>query len=58
MPIIKGIEKGKYFYKWGEHGKKYFYIAGNKATREDAHEKAILQGRAIKDAKSYYTMQM
>ncbi|MDR3593233.1 hypothetical protein [Clostridium sp.] len=48
MPVHKGIEKGQPYFQWGEHGKKYFYIAGNKPTLDYAKAKAKLQGRAIK----------
>lgn len=50
MPIKHGYErvKGKGWYKWGEHGKKYTYTIGNKQQREKALDKAKLQMRAIK----------
>jgi len=47
MPIQKGIENDKPYYRWGDKGKKYFYVAGNKLTRDYAKEKALKQGKAI-----------
>lgn len=46
MPIHRGIEKGKPFYQWGNRTK-YFYISGNKISRENAKKRAALQARAI-----------
>ena len=47
MPIYRGVEKGRGFYKWGKSGKKYFYIIGNKISREQAYSKSLKQARAI-----------
>ncbi|MFW9873060.1 MAG: hypothetical protein ACFFG0_08175 [Candidatus Thorarchaeota archaeon] len=33
-------------YQWGNHGKKYPYIAGDEKSREAAKKKAEAQGRA------------
>ena len=48
MPIKRGLENGKYYYQYGESGKKYFYITGNKTSRDKAKLKAIKQMQAIK----------
>jgi hypothetical protein len=55
MPIHKGIQNGHPYYQWGESGKKYFYISGNKPTRDHAKERAIRQGKAIKIHRKYHT---
>jgi hypothetical protein len=46
------VHKGKDFYQWGKHGKKYHYILNNKKSRESAKAKAAKQGRAIKASQS------
>ena len=46
MPIRRGTEHGSGFYQWGNR-KKYYYIIGNKMSREDAYKKAKKQARAI-----------
>jgi len=50
-PITQGYEildgKRVGWYRWGEHGKKYYYTPGNKKEREWAYNKAWDQGKAI-----------
>jgi hypothetical protein len=46
MPIHRGIQQGRPFYQWGNKTK-YFYIAGNKISRENAKKCAEKQARAI-----------
>ena len=48
MPVKRGIINNKPFYQWGDIGKKYVYIAGNKISRNIALSKAKKQGRVIK----------
>ena len=48
MPIKRAQENGKYYYQYGESGKKYFYITGNKISRDKAKLKAVKQMKAIK----------
>ena len=48
MPIKRGIKNNKGFYSFGDHGKKYTYIVGNKISRNIALNKAKKQGRVIK----------
>lgn len=48
MPVNRGKDKDGPYYRWGEHGKKYHYISGNKRSRSIAREKALKQGKAIK----------
>jgi hypothetical protein len=48
MPVRRGRDSSGPFYQWGEHGKKYYYLAGSTISRNRAHDKAALQGRAIK----------
>lgn len=45
---MRGKDKDGTFYRWGEHGKKYYYIPNNVRSRDIAKEKAKRQGRAIK----------
>lgn len=46
MPVHKTTSNGKPAYQWGNHGKKYTYKPGDKASRERAKKKAIAQGQA------------
>ena len=48
MPVQRCRENGKPGFKFGESGKCYTYIAGDKASKERARAKAEKQGRAIK----------
>jgi len=41
MPIKRGLENGKSYYQYGESGKKYFYITGNKSSRDKARNQAM-----------------
>ncbi len=47
MPVINGRDSSGSYYKWGENGKKYYYISNNSQSRNLAKEKALKQGRAI-----------
>ena len=47
MPAYRGRDSKGPFYRWGQSGKKYYYTAGNKQSRERARQKALRQGRAI-----------
>jgi len=53
MPVINGLDKFGRYYQWGKHGKKYYYISGDKITREIARNRAIIQGRAIYKNRNY-----
>lgn len=48
MPVHRGVESGKPYYQWGNHGKKYFYTANSIRSRNAAKAKAELQGRAAR----------
>ena len=48
MPVQRGKDIKGPFYRWGDHGKKYYYVAGNARSRGYAYDKALTQGRAIK----------
>lgn len=45
MPVHSGIERGKHYYQWGQHGKKYYYSTFR--GQYIAYTKAMIQGRAI-----------
>ena len=47
MPIHRGKDDNGCFYQWGDHGKKYYYVSGNKKSRDQAYEKAKKQAVAI-----------
>lgn len=47
MPVQRGRDSQGSFYRWGNSGKKYYYIPGSKRSRELAKQKALKQGRAI-----------
>jgi len=48
MPVQSCTSNGKPGYRYGEEGKCYTYTAGDQASREAAHAKAVRQGQAIK----------
>lgn len=47
MPVHRTTKNGKPAYQWGEHGAKYTYIPGNKASLMAAKKKAMAQGLAV-----------
>lgn len=47
MPIHRGTDSKGPFYRWGETGKKYYYISGSKRSRDLAYKKAHKQAVAI-----------
>ena len=47
MPIHRGRDSKGPYYQWGNSGKKYYYISGNKKSRENALSKAERQRSAI-----------
>jgi len=46
MPVHPGTDSKGSFFRWGGHGKKYYYTKGNKASMAAAKAKAAAQGRA------------
>jgi hypothetical protein len=54
MPVEKGKDTNGYFYRWGKHGKKYYFKKDSKSSKTLAYNKASLQGRAIKAHQSMY----
>lgn len=47
MPIKRGHDNKGSFYQWGNHGKRYYYKAGNVNSRLIAKSKAMKQMKAI-----------
>ena len=47
MPIHRTTKDGKPALQYGDHGAKYAYMPGNKASREAAKKKAVKQALAI-----------
>ena len=47
MPVQTGKNSKGCFARWGNSGKKYYYLCGNKKLKENAQSKANKQGRAI-----------
>lgn len=47
MPIHKSVDSEGHYYQYGDHGKKYYYISGNKTSETKAKNKAIAQTKAI-----------
>ena len=45
MPVKNGKDSKGNYYQWGS-GKKYYYTAGNKSSRERAKRNAGKQGEA------------
>lgn len=56
MPVQRNKDSIGCFYRWGNHGKKYYYIPNNKKSRMIAKNKASKQGKAIK-AQNFYRNQ-
>ena len=52
MPLIRGNENNHGYYKWGQHGHKYFYTRGDNISRERAKAAALKQMRAIRASES------
>ena len=48
MPLINRYDINGRYYKWGQHGHKYYYITGDFVSRQDAKTKALAQMRAIR----------
>jgi len=47
MPVHRTTKNGQPAYQWGDHGAKYAYTPGNKASAETAKKRAIAQGLAV-----------
>lgn len=52
MPIKRGTDIKGSFYRYGTSGKKYYFKAGDSASRERAKNKAGKQAQAIKASQS------
>ncbi len=48
MPVHKSKDSNGHFYRWGEHGHKYYFDANYALDMLNAYLKAAKQGRAIK----------
>lgn len=46
MPTKRGKDKKGSFFRWGGHGKKYYFTPGNKTSMGKAKKKAGKQGQA------------
>jgi hypothetical protein len=54
MPVRLGQDKTGRFAQWGfSHTARYYYRAGDKASRERAKALALRQGMAIKASQHY-----
>jgi hypothetical protein len=47
MPVHRTTKNGKPAFQWGQHGAKYAYTPGNRASTETAKKRAIAQGLAV-----------
>lgn len=47
MPVQCNKDKVGPFCRWGQHGKKYYYIKGNSRSKQISISKAKKQGIAI-----------
>ena len=47
MPIRQGRDAKGTFYQFGNHGKKYYYVPGNKMSKDTAKLKARRQAIAV-----------
>lgn len=57
MPVQKGNDSNGSYFRWGEHGKKYYFDSNSNRSKQLARKKAEKQGRAIKasQARSFYS---
>ncbi len=46
MPVERGRDRDGPYYRWGPHGKKYRYRAGDVRSRDAAKARAARQGQA------------
>jgi len=46
MPVRTGKDINGHYYRWGKHGKKYYFDIKDKKSRQRARQKAIKQGQA------------
>jgi hypothetical protein len=46
MPVEHVVVKGRPDYRWGKHGKVYFYVPGSDSSRREAKRKAYVQAYA------------
>lgn len=53
MPVKRGTDSRGSFYRWGEMGKKYYYVSGSARSRNLARSKARKQGIAIQINRGY-----
>lgn len=49
MPLTRCQDNGTDGWKWGDQGKCYTYVKGNKSSEAEARKKALAQGLAIGD---------
>ena len=48
MPVHQRKDKNGPYFIWGNHGKKYYFDPKSDRSKENARQKAAIQGRAIK----------
>ena len=46
MPVRRRQDAKGPYYQWGDHGRKYRYTVGDKASRDRAKQGATRQGQA------------
>jgi hypothetical protein len=46
MPVQRREDSKGPYYQWGDHGRKYRYTSGDKASRDRAKQGATRQGQA------------
>ncbi|HMF03624.1 MAG TPA: hypothetical protein VKH17_02330 [Acidimicrobiia bacterium] len=46
MPVRRRQDSKGPYYQWGDHGRKYRYTRGDKASRDRAKQGATRQGQA------------
>jgi len=47
MPVKRCTKDGKSGFKYGDAGKCYTYAEGDQASENAAHDKAVVQGKAV-----------
>lgn len=47
MPVHEGHDENGAYYVYGEHGKRYYFDPDDLESQNEAHQRAVQQGRAI-----------
>lgn len=54
MPVKACRDKDQPGFKWGDEGKCFIYVPGNRESKLEARTKAVKQGQAIEASKQEF----